>query len=102
MSVEWVDDVPERKRIGKWYRICAELRTEPGHWARVETASNTAFATMLKQGKLGDAAPGEFEATTRRRKDGQYDIYARFTPPHATAEPMRPLYEASPELVYSD
>lgn len=76
--VEWVDDVPDRKRMGKWAKICAELRTKPGHWAKVHSSSNTAFATMLKRGDLGDAQPGEFEATCRRTADGRYDIYARY------------------------
>lgn len=82
MAVEWVTAVPEKKRAGKWVRICAELRvgakTRPGEWARIYTSGNTAFATMLKQGKLGDAVPGEFEALSRRNADGKYDIYARF------------------------
>lgn len=100
MEIEWVEQVPERRRTGKWTRICDELRERPGHWAKVETASSTAYATMLKQGKLGDARPGEFEATTRRREDGDYDIYARCVLPHETAYQMRPLAEAC--LVYSD
>jgi hypothetical protein len=76
--VEWVQEVPRRRRAGKWQAITSELRSRPGEWARVDTVSNTAFATMLKQGKLGDAEPGEFEATCRRNDDGSYDIYARY------------------------
>lgn len=78
MAVEWVDEVPDRRRVGKWHRICDELRSKPGHWAKVYTASNTAFATMLKKGELGGSKPGEFEATCRRSPDGKYDIYARY------------------------
>lgn len=78
MTVEWVDAVPQPTRNGKWARICDELRTRPGQWARVHTSTSTAFATMLKQGKLGGSAPGEFEATCRRNVDGKYEIYARY------------------------
>lgn len=79
MPIEWVDEVPERRRSGRWVRVTQELRARPGQWAKVDTGvTNTAFATMLKQGRLGNAEPGEFEATCRRNDDGTYDVYARY------------------------
>jgi hypothetical protein len=94
--VDWVEKVPQRKRRGKWFEITAALRTRPGQWARVATSTNTSYATMLKQGKLGDALPGEFEAESRRDDVGSYDIYARYVgdekgitppPPHVPSKP---------------
>jgi 16S rRNA C967 or C1407 C5-methylase (RsmB/RsmF family) len=78
--LEWVSEPPRRIRRGKWTEILAALRARPGQWARVATTSNTGMATLLRQGKLGDAQPGEFEAVARRDDLGSYDIYARYIP----------------------
>lgn len=94
--VDWVEKVPQRKRRGKWFEITAALRTRPGHWARVATATNTAYATMLKQGKLGDALPGEFEAESRRDDVGSYDIYARYVGHLKRIAPPQPRVPAKP------
>lgn len=80
--VEWVSEPPRRRRRGgKWTVILAALRERPGQWARVATSSNTGMATLLRQGKLGDAQPGEFEAVARVDELGAFDIYARYIPP---------------------
>lgn len=100
VQIEWVTEVPDsRKRQGKWARICEQLRSRPGEWAKVYTSSNTAFATMLKQGKLGNAEPGEFSATCRRRTDGDYDIYAMFVDTSAEEAPAPPARVRKPRAV---
>lgn len=62
----------------EWQRIADELRSRPGRWAKVDTVTNTGFATMLDGGRFGDAEPGEFEATCLTNEDGSHDIYVRY------------------------
>lgn len=103
MSVEWVEKPPTARsgRHGKWAQICAQLRERPGVWARCYTNTSTAYATLLKQGKLGNAMPGEFEAVARKNDFGSYDIYARYVGVSVEPEPMKPVSSAFPSTQYA-
>jgi hypothetical protein len=67
-------------RRTKWTVILNELRGQPGKWARIAVnTKNTGYASMIKNGRLGGADPGEFEAVARRSTEGEdYDLYARY------------------------
>jgi hypothetical protein len=87
-AIEW-EDPPAGRRPGRplggaHHEIAAELRRNPGRWAKVITAS-TALATKINAGKYSAYTPkGEFEAVARNprtvdgKKSPQSDIYVRF------------------------
>ena len=84
LELKWVEAPPPAPKT-KWAEIFTLLREHakdhPNEWAIVAEGVNSAMATLIRQGNLGGegaAEPGEFEATARRREDGDgYDIYAR-------------------------
>lgn len=57
--------------------IIDRLQTKPGQWALVAIRKDPSFSTPLKSNGC--------ETTTRKRADGQYDIYARWPEPEETS-----------------
>lgn len=68
------------KGTGKHAEIAAKLRSKPGRWALIqESVSGGVTVTIVKTAKFAAYEPaGAFEATSRRRPDGRFDIYARY------------------------
>ncbi len=63
----------------EWRITLDQLRERPGVWALVATDVATSAANQIKRGRLGGAAPGEFEATLRGIRNGRADkLYARY------------------------
>lgn len=60
---------------GRWKMVADELRSRPGEWALVLVGS----ASNVQRIKRGEDSMGPgFDATSRRRPDGKFDVYARF------------------------
>ncbi len=80
-DIKWEEPPPASKGRGstKWKSILAELRRNPGRWALVLDDASPSMTTFIKQGRVGDAKPGEFEARSRC-EGGQRRgaIYARY------------------------
>jgi hypothetical protein len=91
--MEWCETPPVLWRRGRpsvWAPRLAELRKRPGQWAAIRDV-HSATASTLKQGRLGDARPGEFEAVMRSvdRATNRGTLYIRYVadePFHDEAE----------------
>ncbi len=76
--MEWKEPPPRTRQgsPGIWNGIVSELRANPGQWALVRTyahpssASSTATQLKIRFPRL--------EVTSRKRDDGQADMYARW------------------------
>lgn len=86
--VVWEDPPPARlgrRSRGRWEAIFAQLRERPGVWALVAVMAKApdrkhgaheraaAQARNIRNGRVGGAAPGEFEAVARKER-----VYARY------------------------
>jgi len=58
--------------------VAAALRAHPGEWALIATASSDLAQSVKHARRKAYAPAGSFEATTRARSDGRFDVYARF------------------------
>ena len=58
------------------------LREHPGQWALItgdSGLSNRTYASYIKTARITAWRPaGSFDAVSRKRPDGQFDIYARY------------------------
>jgi hypothetical protein len=81
-ELEWREPPPSRRgkhSAGKGAATAAALRQRPGVWARISQDGNSGTAIAIKSGKASAFSPGgSFEAVTRKRPDGNFDIYARY------------------------
>jgi hypothetical protein len=89
LAVKW-QTPPESKTSGrpsKNQHVAEALRARPGQWALIhEAAASRSFTTIIMKGRVTAFEPaGEFEAVSRRRQDGRFDIYARFVGPASDA-----------------
>lgn len=83
-DIVWEEPPPSRygaKRDG-WNRIAAELRANPGRWARIRECETrgraSVWAQQVRQGQSSAWLPaGSFEAASRS-VDGTYVVYARY------------------------
>jgi hypothetical protein len=68
-----------RPRVGKWTRLLAPLRDRPGEWANLGE-HHCGTVSRIKTGQVGDAKPGEFEATSRGvdRETNKGTLYVRY------------------------
>jgi len=70
MTVEFVEELPPRRDVGKQSPWRAELRARPGKWAKVKVIPRGTKHTGVNQ-------LSGFETTTRTI-DGQRVVYARY------------------------
>lgn len=75
--IEWREPPSNMTPRTDWVGLLTALRERPGQWALIKQMQTTRGATVaasnIRAGKLGGAAPEEFEV----RVDGM-DIYARY------------------------
>jgi hypothetical protein len=70
-DIKWQAPPASKTDRTKWARISEQLRGRPGEWALVaERVSRATGETQCRKYGL--------ERTVRSRKDGQFDVYARF------------------------
>ena len=87
-ELEWAEppaDARHAPRQTKWSRIAAELRANPGKWAKVQTGvSSAAVVTRINHGIAAGFVPaGAFQGRSTfagfdERGVGLFDVYARF------------------------
>lgn len=81
MEIVWEDPPASNKGGGVrrlLFEFAAELRKNPGRWARYPNGTGKSIATRIRQGKSSVFAPaGSFEAVTRD-VDGKRVIYVRY------------------------
>lgn len=81
----FVDELPTKKRSGKYAATAAGLRENPGRWAVVKTFTAVdkhkawAFANVVNSGKLLDFPKGTFRATAISDNDATR-VYVRYQP----------------------
>lgn len=79
-DIVWEEPPPEQK--GTYGKAIAQLRANPGRWARLEGVSKF-FAYSLRHGTLAGVTKGEFEALTRTDpRTGSTLTWARHNPKH--------------------
>lgn len=77
-DIVWEEPPPEQ--VGTYGRAVAELRANPGKWARL-TGVSKFFAYSLRNGTLAGVDKGEFEAVTRTdAASGDTLTWARYKP----------------------
>jgi hypothetical protein len=67
-EIVW-EDPPEvahgrKGGTGRWFRVLDECRQHPGKWMRLD-GEHAEVGYKIRQGYVGGATAGEFEATTR-------------------------------------
>jgi len=67
-----------RNDLSKYASEAAALRAQPGKWALVIEGTGPSIGGQVRAGRLTNFPKGEFEATSRKRSDGKYDVYVRF------------------------
>ena len=80
-ELKWEAPPASNGRGGFQHRnpIADALRQSPGEWALISEGARTANqAAYIKAGKGRFAPRGSFEATSRRREDSRFNIYARY------------------------
>jgi hypothetical protein len=80
MDLKWEEPHATKRgpKSSKWALIFDELRKHPGAWALVAENISASMMTTIKKGQIGGAAPGEFEASSRKTSGSRADIYARY------------------------
>ena len=82
-KIKW-EEPPESKTGGntnsKWRVVADQLKERPGKWALIaESKPYAVYATYVNKGRLAAFTPaGAFEGTSRKKPDGNFDIYARY------------------------
>lgn len=75
-NIVWQD--PPADGRSRWAEVANALRARPGQWALVASGASSSLATQIRSGRRVAFRPARsFEATSRKRPDGKYDIYAR-------------------------
>jgi hypothetical protein len=87
MTIEWVnpDSIPVNKRTRRYGAVLAELRTNPGKWAKIGEGLFSASVTSLKKIHTDIA----FKSVSEGRNDKgayTYTVYACFEPNPETEE----------------
>lgn len=77
MALKFQDPPP--RSAAKHQEIAEELRDHPGQWALALEAVHSTNARVIQQALNRVYQPaGSFQAVSRKRPDGKFDIYARF------------------------
>lgn len=68
------------KKRTRWSDVAEQLRAKPGSWALVsEAVKYSVTTTYINKGRITAFEPaGAYEATSRKRPDGSFDVYARY------------------------
>lgn len=79
-DIKWEDPPSNSRGRGstKWRDIFAALRSRPGNWALVHPDASASLAADIKNGRLGGAERGEFEARSVITNKKRARIYARY------------------------
>lgn len=89
-----MDPPPVANRLGgehetNWKLISAQLREDPGRWYKLAVGSHaSAQQPKIGSGKTAYWRPaGAFESCTRRREDGEVELYGRYVGEQPTDAP---------------
>ncbi len=65
-----------REGSGRYREIAAAIRERPGEWAVLGDFANPGVASGGRMAAFRPAT--DFEATSRTRPDGRYDVFVRY------------------------
>lgn len=83
-KIDWTSPPPPKQRGrpkgSKWDALAAELKANPGRWARIGEDIPTSIVSVINHGdRLCFQPAGAFEAVTRNHTSRwQADVYVRY------------------------
>ena len=78
-DIKWQEPPTDGRIRGQWEKVAAALRGRPGEWALVRERADASQAIRIKRATIPAFSPaGSFEAVSRKREDGKFDVYARY------------------------
>jgi len=88
MSDELVWEAPPtRETKSKYAPIAAELKKNPGRWARIQSSENPSTVANARAVFMRVASEPQFEARSGKDNEGGFGLWARYR----TAEQMKSL-----------
>lgn len=79
VEIEWSEEGPPdpgHAGMPSWDSRLEAIKERPGVWAKFGPYQNSSITRTVRN--AAERVGGEFEYTTRKREDEQYDVWVRF------------------------